>query len=245
MFFVWWIWAINFFLSANAVTQKVKTYKSQSTSSNNAFSNLEPAEHTLRTKKWIVRVRPYRLFRRSKEYIQYLEFDDKRKRVEWHGIDDQLNSTSVDRIDEENVDGEHQTRSIRRRIGTWKLEHGHVIWHLPWRVLDVENNDADFLSLHDDTILHYRAIIHLQKFSHQPRMFKGTISRDRSNRMNWLRPVVGTFVARGVGEDTLDLDYSHRAQANQLVMRKIERQQIKKQRAETKKSRAPRIALLE
>jgi len=82
------------------------------------------------------------------------------------------------------------------------------------------------------TTLHYRADIHLNKFGERPRMFKGVVTRDRflsigaktgknSNPQKFLglhlppkaslfRPVVATFEADGIGEDTADTRYRTR-----------------------------------
>ena len=86
------------------------------------------------------------------------------------------------------------------------------------------------------TTLHYRTDIHLNKFGERPRMFKGIITRDRysgigdiqsSGRKVWslfglslpptnslFRPVVATFEACGIGEDTVDLAYRERGSAS-------------------------------
>ena len=82
------------------------------------------------------------------------------------------------------------------------------------------------------TTLHYRADIHLNKFGERPRMFKGIITRDRYSiigdvpegskkaslfgrnlptRTSLFRPVVATFEACGIGEDTVDLSYRERS----------------------------------
>jgi hypothetical protein len=84
------------------------------------------------------------------------------------------------------------------------------------------------------TTLHYRTEIHLNKFGERPRMFKGIITRDRYSvigdrpddtkkaasifgfknlppRTMIFRPVVATFEAWGIGEDTVDLAYRERS----------------------------------
>jgi len=71
------------------------------------------------------------------------------------------------------------------------------------------------------TVLHYHADMHLSKFQEQPRMIRGTITRDRWNERSLpftnfvlgrhlFRPVIGTFSAEGVGEDTIDVSYKDR-----------------------------------
>jgi len=65
------------------------------------------------------------------------------------------------------------------------------------------------------TMLYYHADIHLSKFQSKPRMIRGTVVRDRykhkfPNKQRMLRPVIATFTAEGIGEDTLMLQYSER-----------------------------------
>lgn len=86
------------------------------------------------------------------------------------------------------------------------------------------------------TTLHYRTDIHLNKFGERPRMFKGIITRDRyavigerldgtkkapslfglslPTRTALFRPVVATFEACGIGEDTVDLAYRERGSSS-------------------------------
>ena len=64
------------------------------------------------------------------------------------------------------------------------------------------------------TVLHHKAELHWNIFGEQPRMFRGTVTRDRLPRSllpPWLfRPVVGSFVGSGIGNDTADKSYRHR-----------------------------------
>ncbi|CAM9104972.1 unnamed protein product [Hapterophycus canaliculatus] len=64
------------------------------------------------------------------------------------------------------------------------------------------------------TVLHHKAELHWNVFGSQPRMFRGTVTRDRlpsSILPPWLfRPVVCSFVGWGVGDDTADTSYTHR-----------------------------------
>ena len=86
------------------------------------------------------------------------------------------------------------------------------------------------------TTLHYRTDIHLNKFGERPRMFKGIVTRDRYSvigggqgdenkvwslfglslppRATLFRPVVATFEACGMGEDSVDLAYRERGSAS-------------------------------
>lgn len=62
--------------------------------------------------------------------------------------------------------------------------------------------------------LRYSADFHFNVFGPQPRMLCGVVARDRPSNGTlppWLlRPVVATFTAEGVGEDTADFDYDGR-----------------------------------
>jgi hypothetical protein len=88
--------------------------------------------------------------------------------------------------------------------GEWKLDVGGVSW--------------DILDSEKDALRHYRAELHWNVFGEQPRMYRGTICRDRTKESflpPWLfRPVIGTFKGRGCGSDTLDQSYRHRDQPN-------------------------------
>ena len=91
--------------------------------------------------------------------------------------------------------------------------------------------DLDFCEMGKDvtnmesTTLHYHADIHLSKFQDQPRMFKGVVTRDRYHdrciklpfnkrkfilKRNMMRPVIATFTAEGIGQDTVDTKYKER-----------------------------------
>ncbi|CAM9274926.1 unnamed protein product, partial [Discosporangium mesarthrocarpum] len=65
-----------------------------------------------------------------------------------------------------------------------------------------------------DTVVHHKAELHWNVFGSQPRMFRGTVTRDRfpsSPLPPWLfRPVVAAFTGFGVGDDTSDTSYRHR-----------------------------------
>ena len=152
-------------------------------------------------------------------------FDEKYGRVEWIRENDKshinLNDTQVFNSDEIMTDPciSHHVTPKKRRRGRWQLKHGYVIWHLPLR-------DCTTGIINHDTILHYRAIIHLQKFSERPRMFRGVISRDRFScswlPKEWFRPIVATFVASGDSEDTLDLEYRQRERVFEAAVRQAE-----------------------
>jgi hypothetical protein len=92
---------------------------------------------------------------------------------------------------------------------------------------DLSDETIQSFSNMKSTVLHYHADIHLSKFQERPRMFKGVITRDHFHetvlpiklfgqtqqllfRKNLFRPVVATFTAEGIGEDTVDFSYKKR-----------------------------------
>lgn len=86
--------------------------------------------------------------------------------------------------------------------GTWWFDVGGLYW------------DVNTTMRAAPTVLHHKAELHWNVFGDQPRMFRGTVTRDRLPKSllpPWLfRPVVGSFVGSGVGNDTSDTSYAHR-----------------------------------
>lgn len=96
------------------------------------------------------------------------------------------------------------------RVGKWRIGHGGVCIDIPATLTNTKPGGTDGVKR---TVLHYRADIHLNKFGERPRMFRGVITRDRHSSIfpaNFLRPVVGTFSAEGIGKDTADTSYKDR-----------------------------------
>jgi len=127
-------------------------------------------------------------------------------------------------------------RKNKSRVGKWRLGHSGVAFDIPvsissrgggrWKMergmigasgggnCEDSNSSAASLLSKRMTVLHYHADIHLNKFGERPRMFRGVITRDRHSSFlpsNFLRPVVGTFSAEGIGHDTSDTSYKERA----------------------------------
>lgn len=120
--------------------------------------------------------------------------------------------------------------------GKWHMDVNGISWTMQVNLPNSNNNpcqdlntmidkntDDDVIltnaqdSLSKTTRLYYHADIHLSKFQSKPRMFKGIIVRDRfcsTNRVgifkNLFRPVIASFTAEGIGEDTLALSYKKR-----------------------------------
>lgn len=108
------------------------------------------------------------------------------------------------------------------RIGKWKLDSSGIAWDIPVKLPNsASESSASSYAKSEWTILHYHADMHLSKFQQQPRMIRGTITRDRWNEVTIpftklvlekrvFRPVIGTFSAEGVGQDTIDVSYKNR-----------------------------------
>mmetsp|Transcript_6667 Transcript_6667/g.12849 ORF Transcript_6667/g.12849 Transcript_6667/m.12849 type:complete len:435 (+) Transcript_6667:57-1361(+) len=116
-------------------------------------------------------------------------------------------------------DGDISSTPPRKRsktkVGKWRLGHSGVSFDIPVQIVNddsqnVKNGQNTEPNL---TVLHYHADIHLNKFGERPRMFRGVITRDRHSSFlppNFLRPVIGTFSAEGIGRDTADTSYKDR-----------------------------------
>ncbi|CAM9428429.1 unnamed protein product [Chrysoparadoxa australica] len=123
------------------------------------------------------------------------------------------------------------------RMAEWKLKlRPYLGWSRKENYLVFERNGAVFTSegeegtwwfdvagLQWDVNIkgiphHFKSELHWNVFGTEPRMYRGTVTRDRSPSSPlppWLfRPVVATFEGHGVGEDTADLSYGHRMEEN-------------------------------
>lgn len=112
-------------------------------------------------------------------------------------------------------------RPRRPMVGKWRVGHSGVAFDIPVQV-NVTRKRARGSHRRDKndppppqmTVLHYHADLHLNKFGERPRMFRGIVTRDRHSAFlppGFLRPVVGTFSAEGIGHDTADTRYRDRA----------------------------------
>ncbi|KAG5175383.1 hypothetical protein JKP88DRAFT_351503 [Tribonema minus] len=130
---------------------------------------------------------------------------------------------------EEDEDAPHPLRTAEWRMSTRKLlgfkrEDEYFTFHKDGTVESPGKADGrwwfDVGGLHWElkepsaTATHYRAELHWNIFGTQPRMFRGTVTRDRSPSSfmpPWLlRPVISTFTGYGIGDDTADTTYKHR-----------------------------------
>mmetsp|Transcript_4912 Transcript_4912/g.6005 ORF Transcript_4912/g.6005 Transcript_4912/m.6005 type:complete len:344 (+) Transcript_4912:2-1033(+) len=106
-------------------------------------------------------------------------------------------------------------------VGKWQMNANGISWKMPAH-LSMDNQNVKSTE-QKTTFLHYHADIHLSKFQSKPRMFRGTITRDRYDDSSSLdeekkdfskkklfRPVIASFTAEGTGTDTLVLEYKDR-----------------------------------
>ena len=120
-------------------------------------------------------------------------------------------------LDDHDTDSTDTTQRKRQRVGKWRIGHSGVAFDIPVQVSPRRKKGRKSSSEQQPrlTTLHYHADIHLNKFGERPRMFRGVITRDRYASSflppNFLRPVIGTFSAEGIGHDTSDTSYRERA----------------------------------
>ncbi len=105
-------------------------------------------------------------------------------------------------------------------VGKWHMNANGISWKMPAHLPKSDENERS--TAQKSTFLHYHADIHLSKFQSKPRMFRGTITRDRYEggssseekkdfcTKKLFRPVIASFTAEGTGEDTLVLQYKDR-----------------------------------
>jgi len=84
-------------------------------------------------------------------------------------------------------------------VGKWRISPNGLTWQI---------------SSSEEVALYFSAETVLNPFGKHPRMLRGMVVRDRTASSwlpsKWLRPVVGTFTAVGIGEDLVDLTYEDR-----------------------------------
>ena len=197
-------------------------------------------EHPMRTDEWLIQVRlspflilpgtrrreaslfPESFIRRKTHRKQNLR---ERQQLMKFGRDGYvLLLEEKDEMDDA-IDGKQKGSIAVINMGRWEMSANGISWTLPASLSLQQNkrHDADNIE-ESKTRLHFHADLHLSKFQNKPRMFKGTITRDRlpahsdtsddddSNIFykKLLRPVIASFTAVGIGEDTLMLQYKER-----------------------------------
>ena len=132
-----------------------------------------------------------------------------------------LKKCNVNRNEEvkEKKNKEKKSRRVTK-VGRWTMNTNGVSFSIPVRVQMLEDSFTPKLKTKSQIVyLHYHADVHLSKFQDQPRMFRGSITRDRLHglrvkgkeiRNDLFRPVVGQFCAQGIGFDTIDTSYKSR-----------------------------------
>ncbi|CAN0376072.1 unnamed protein product, partial [Ectocarpus sp. 12 AP-2014] len=113
--------------------------------------------------------------------------------------------------------------NLQIRSSPWTRREQEVTFHRNGTMSSTDGNKGEWwfdvgglywVHSRDGTSRRYTAELHWNVFGSQPRMFRGTITRDRlpkSPLPPWLfRPVVGSFIGSGVGDDTADTSYRHR-----------------------------------
>lgn len=169
---------------------------------------------------------------------------------------DQTNSQNYINNHDPPTENKDQIKTRITRIGKWKLDTAGISWDIPIKVSSTKYGSDQIMTrgnhqIHDGmpklsssdenlkqskpsqphtiskwTVLHYHADMHLSKFQQQPRMIRGTVTRDRLNEFSvplffggtkkfilgkhLFRPVIGTFSAEGIGVDTIDFSYKNR-----------------------------------
>ena len=104
------------------------------------------------------------------------------------------------------------------KIGKWKLDTSGVSWSIPVQIEDRSSSSSTTKPTFKFSTLHYHADILLSKFQEQPRMIRGVVTRDHFKdwsfpipmKKNFFRPVIATFTAHGIGQDTVDISYKNR-----------------------------------
>jgi len=118
-------------------------------------------------------------------------------------------------VDNHDIDGKDITLKKRPRVGKWRIGHSGVAFDIPVQISPRRKTGGSSEQQPRLTTLHYHADIHLNKFGERPRMFRGVITRDRYATSflpsNFLRPIIATFSAEGIGHDTSDTSYRERA----------------------------------
>ncbi len=222
----------------NRKSQWKVSKNSDKTETNNESRDI-PEEHPMRTDEWLVEVRlsPFlilpRSIRREASLLPQSFYNNQsskkkslrqRRQLMKFGRDGfvlLLQEQGVpDEISGETNNEEINCRQIVTSIGKWQMNANGISWTMP----TVSSKQSDESNI--NTLLHFHADLHLSKFQNKPRMFKGTITRDRFSKKSLkdktdedegskgkrklLRPVIASFTAIGIGQDTLALQYKER-----------------------------------
>ena len=221
--------------STKSQTDK-KTNEDTNTSTESTSSSEYDEEHPMRTDEWQLNIQLSRLYSNKHDmnelFPECYSITD-RSTKDQHVPDVSKRKSSGYRkrqvmqfarngyvkilVDDHDTDGKDITLKKRPRVGKWRIGHSGVAFDIPVQLSPRRKKGRKSSSEQQPrlTTLHYHADIHLNKFGERPRMFRGVITRDRYASSflppNFLRPVVGTFSAEGIGHDTSDTSYRERA----------------------------------
>ena len=229
-------WSI--FRSRNDNNKQLKS-KSNENHNNNEEANTEIEEHPMRTDEWLVKVQlspfiilPGAIKRERALFPQQFKSQTNR-RIGGRNRTQLMKFSSngfVVLIEEDDNNNDHNDDSTIQKsnqkitnVGKWQMNTNGICWTIQTPVPKGDNKEGkgERFNNGNSTCLYYHADIHLSKFQSKPRMLKGIVSRDRYDtnlkdngkhelRKKLFRPVIGSFTAEGIGEDTLVLQYKDR-----------------------------------
>lgn len=201
---------------------------------NNPLESEYNEEHPMRTDEWQLDIQLSRLFPKQEGELFTECYADSRTTVQTNDLPKRRrNSYRKRQVMQFAMNGymkilEDESKSTdttssgggsrrnKLKVGKWRIGHSGVAFDVPVTVniKRKRGTSNDSNAICRATVLHYYADIHLNKFGERPRMFRGVITRDRHSSFlppSFLRPVIGTFSAEGIGRDTADTSYKERA----------------------------------
>ena len=108
---------------------------------------------------------------------------------------------------------EHGLNSTKS-IGIWRLDTNGLLWFtFPYSTCN-GNEDGDGSKVIKTCTLQYSTAMHLNPFGDYPKLIRGIVTRDlhfvTKRRIVCIRPIIATFYAKGIGDDTMDRTYNKR-----------------------------------
>jgi len=215
-----------------------KSNEDTNTSTESTTSSEYYEEHPMRTDEWQLNIQLSRLYSNKHDmdelFPECYSITDRSTALKDQNVPDRRRKSSRYRkrqvmqfarngyvkilVDDHDTDSKDSNlRTKKPRVGKWRIGHSGVAFDVPVQISPIRRKTKGSSSEQQPrlTTLHYHADIHLNKFGERPRMFRGVITRDRYASSflptNFLRPVVGTFSAEGIGHDTSDTSYRERA----------------------------------
>ena len=225
--------------SISQTDKKTNEDTNTSTESSTSSSSEYDEEHPMRTDEWQLNIQLSRLYSNRYDmnelFPECYSITDRSTPLKDQNVPDRRRKSSngyyrkrqvmqfarngyvkilVDDHDTDSNDSSLRTK--KPRVGKWRIGHSGVAFDIPVQISPRRKSKGSSSEQQPRlTTLHYHADIHLNKFGQRPRMFRGVITRDRYASSflpsNFLRPVLGTFSAEGIGHDTSDTSYRERA----------------------------------